>query len=133
MPKLVTNSNVVVVRDGKRVKPTIGKIFNYTADEVKTIIGMVPLGLRKPVNETEDGSLDGSLPKPGSQKTIVEEDDDTAVDSEDDEDAVDEDIDETDTASEDDDEDADEAAPTPKAKAKGKKGKAKAKSEDDDI
>lgn len=44
--------STVVVRDGKRVYPTLGKSFPFTADEINTIKALHPTALRKPVNET---------------------------------------------------------------------------------
>lgn len=52
MPILVTQVSTVVIRNGKRVSPPIGKPFNYTDQEVQVILKAKPLGLRKPVNET---------------------------------------------------------------------------------
>lgn len=51
MPKLVVTSSVTVIRNGKRVTPTIGKVFTFTDDEAKYILKHHPLGLRKPVVE----------------------------------------------------------------------------------
>lgn len=54
MPILVTQVSTVVIRNGKRVSPPIGKPFNYTDQEVQVILKAKPLGLRKPVNETAE-------------------------------------------------------------------------------
>jgi len=48
---LVPTVGVVVVRDGKRVKPTIGKAFSFTTDERDSILEAHPTALRKPTNE----------------------------------------------------------------------------------
>lgn len=52
MPKHVPLVSTVVVRDGKRHYPTVGKPFNFSDEEVKTIKALHPTGLRKPVNES---------------------------------------------------------------------------------
>lgn len=120
MPILVTQVSTVVIRDGKRFSPPIGKPFNYTDAEVKTILGGKPLGLRKPVNEVVPVEpVEQDVPEPESE----DEDEDITAEDED-----------ADITAEDEDED--EQAPKPKAKAKkpaAKKKPAKADDEDDDI
>ena len=54
MPKLVPTVSVVVIRDDKRTHPEIGKKFDFTAEEVKSINESHPGALRKPNNE-DDG------------------------------------------------------------------------------
>lgn len=71
MPKKITNCTVVVHRDIKdegtgetrtvRVKPPIGKAFNYTDAEVKEVLAANPRGLRDPINEDADASRDEIL------------------------------------------------------------------------
>lgn len=58
MAKLVPTVSVIVVRDSKRIKPEIGKGFDFTADEVKDINTLHPGALRKPVNETADETVE---------------------------------------------------------------------------
>lgn len=48
---MVPTVGVVVVRDGKRVRPTIGKAFGFTADERDALLEAHPGSLRKPTNE----------------------------------------------------------------------------------
>lgn len=103
MPKLVVTSSVTVIRNGKRVSPAIGKVFNFTDDEAKYILKHHPLGLRKPVVEVLDE--DTSHQEPEAPAAEDDGDDDT---------------DETETK-----------APAKKP-AKGKKAK-QAADEDDDI
>jgi hypothetical protein len=67
MPKLVPVVTVIVRRDdekgvSQRIKPEIGKEFDFTADEIKDIKAANPEALRKPVNESgkgEGGKGDG--------------------------------------------------------------------------
>lgn len=66
MPKKITNCTVVVHRDIKdegtgetrtvRVRPPIGKAFNYTDKEVAEVLAANPRGLRDPINEDVDAS-----------------------------------------------------------------------------
>ena len=48
---MVPTVGVVVVRDGKRVRPTIGKAFSFTTEERDAILEAHPSALRKPTNE----------------------------------------------------------------------------------
>lgn len=48
---MVPTVGVVVVRDGKRVRPTIGKAFSFTKEERDAILEAQPNALRKPTNE----------------------------------------------------------------------------------
>jgi hypothetical protein len=73
MPKMFVNSAVALSRDGKRLLPPVGKVFNFTADEVKEITRLSPRALRVPINESgeteasEDDATDSS--KAGSGGT----------------------------------------------------------------
>lgn len=53
--KMVPTMGVVVVRDGKRVRPTIGKAFEFTKEERDALLEAQPNSLRKPSNE-DDGA-----------------------------------------------------------------------------
>jgi hypothetical protein len=57
MPKgsetFTVKKGVTVVRDGKRVKPEIGKTFPFTAEEVENIRSADPAALMKPAGEEE--------------------------------------------------------------------------------
>lgn len=66
MAKLVPTVSVIVVRDSKRVKPVIGKSFDFTADEVASINGQHPGALRKPVNETADETTESNATVDGN-------------------------------------------------------------------
>lgn len=48
---MVPTIGVVVVRDGKRVRPTIGKAYSFTTEERDAILEAHPGALRKPANE----------------------------------------------------------------------------------
>lgn len=48
MPKRITRGTVVLTRNGKRVVPTIGKLFDYTADELDKINKLNPNAVAKP-------------------------------------------------------------------------------------
>lgn len=60
MPKRVPTASVIVIRDGKRVEPKIGKSFPFTEDEITTINRIMPGALRTPVNESSDDSSTGA-------------------------------------------------------------------------
>jgi hypothetical protein len=49
--KMVPTVGVVVVRDGKRVRPTIGKAYEFTKEERDALLEAQPNSLRKPTNE----------------------------------------------------------------------------------
>ncbi|MCB1865168.1 MAG: hypothetical protein KDG50_07030 [Chromatiales bacterium] len=53
MPKMVPLQSVVLFREGKRVRPQIGKVFNFTADEIEELTEASPECLRKPIAETD--------------------------------------------------------------------------------
>jgi hypothetical protein len=54
MTKRLVNKGVTVVRDGKRVRPEIGKNFDFTADEITRITDVEPTALSK-ADAGEDG------------------------------------------------------------------------------
>lgn len=58
MPKRMINEGVIVHRDGKRVRPEIGKLFDLTADEIADIEKVRPRAIStlKEVEEDERGS-----------------------------------------------------------------------------
>jgi hypothetical protein len=53
--KFTVRKGVTVVRDGKRVKPEIGKAFDFTAEERDNILSADPAALAKHTGE-EDGN-----------------------------------------------------------------------------
>jgi hypothetical protein len=65
--KMVPNVGVVVVRDGKRVRPTIGKAFEFTAAERDALLEASPTSLRKPTNE--DTGEDEAAPAASTAET----------------------------------------------------------------
>jgi hypothetical protein len=54
MTKRLVNKGVTVVRDGKRVRPEIGKNFDFTAEEITRITDVEPTALSK-ADAGEDG------------------------------------------------------------------------------
>lgn len=54
MAKMVPTVGIVVIRDGKRVRPTIGKAFDFTKEEIADLKEAHPTALRKSSNE-DDG------------------------------------------------------------------------------
>lgn len=42
MPKLIAKEGIIVVRNGKRVRPEIGKAFDFTKDEVEQLMSVRP-------------------------------------------------------------------------------------------
>lgn len=50
---MAVKKGVTVVRDGKRVRPELGKTFDFTADERDSILGVDPAALAKPAGEEE--------------------------------------------------------------------------------
>lgn len=52
--KMVPTVGVVVIRDGNRVVPEIGKAFAFETEERDAILEAQPNALRKPKNEDED-------------------------------------------------------------------------------
>ena len=64
---MVPTVGVVVVRDGKRVRPEIGKAYDFTKEERDAILEAHPTALRKPQNE-ETGE-DSSKPAASTKRT----------------------------------------------------------------
>lgn len=60
MPKRVPNASIVVIRDGKRVTPPLGKAYDFTKAEIESITRVSPGALRKPVNESSDADDEGT-------------------------------------------------------------------------
>lgn len=58
MPKRMINEGVIVHRDGKRVRPEIGKLFDLTADEIADIEKVRPRAIStlKEVEEDKRGT-----------------------------------------------------------------------------
>lgn len=54
MAKRIPVQTVVVVRDGKRVTPEIGKPYNFTDAEIADFDRLSPGAVRKPTNEAGD-------------------------------------------------------------------------------
>lgn len=50
---MAVKKGVTVVRDGKRVRPEVGKTFDFTADERDSILNVDPAALAKPAGEDE--------------------------------------------------------------------------------
>lgn len=60
MPKRKVVQTVIVFRDGQRIKPTIGEIFDFTQKELESINKMNPGALDRPVIEVDAESLDAA-------------------------------------------------------------------------
>lgn len=54
MAKYLIKETVLVMRDGKRVEPTIGKLFDLTEQEVEDIKSVRPQAISKPGKIEED-------------------------------------------------------------------------------
>lgn len=73
MPKMFVVSSVAIARDGKRILPPIGTVFNFSKDEIDAITKLAPRAIRPPVNEsgandvesTEDDGTDKTKANPG--------------------------------------------------------------------
>ena len=53
MPKRKVVQTVIVFRDGQRIKPAIGEIFDFTQKELESINKMNPGALDRPVIEVD--------------------------------------------------------------------------------
>jgi hypothetical protein len=53
----VALKSVIVVREGKRVSPPIGKSFPFTEDEITALEESNPTAIRKAVNEDQEADL----------------------------------------------------------------------------
>ena len=73
MPKRMINEGVIVHRDGKRIRPEIGKLFDLTADEIADIEKVRPRAIStlKEVEEDKRGA---------SQKAADDDTEDNADD-----------------------------------------------------
>lgn len=58
MPKRMINEGVIVHRDGKRIRPEIGKMFDLTADEIEQLEKIRPQAIStlKEVQEDKRGA-----------------------------------------------------------------------------
>lgn len=81
----VALKSVIVVRDGQRVSPPIGKSFPFTAAEIKALEESNPTAIREAVNEDDEASVaevvalrnSNTRPRtvrPGAGKTTAVED-----------------------------------------------------------
>lgn len=62
--KMTVRKGVTVVRDGARVRPTIGEDFSFTAEERDGIISADPAALTKPAKQSEGESSDPASTTP---------------------------------------------------------------------
>lgn len=53
MPQRKVVQTVIVFRDGQRIRPAIGEIFNFTQKELESINSMNPGALDRPVIEVD--------------------------------------------------------------------------------
>lgn len=58
MPKRLVKKGVTVVRDGKRVRPEVGKLFDFTSEEIASLKEADAAALGKGnEGDTEDGTV----------------------------------------------------------------------------
>jgi hypothetical protein len=67
MAKKLINETVVLQRDGKRVVPEIGKLFDLTADEIKSISAVRPQAISDVEAPETDPKSDESASKPAGK------------------------------------------------------------------
>lgn len=66
--KMLIKEGVLLMRNGKRVRPEIGKSFDLTDDEIKDIMKVRPQAIAKvPVVETDPNSDDSGKADKGSK------------------------------------------------------------------
>lgn len=53
MPQRKVVQTVIVFRDGQRIRPAIGEIFNFTQKELDAINSMNPAALDRPIIEVD--------------------------------------------------------------------------------
>ncbi|UTQ78973.1 hypothetical protein S9a_00009 [Klebsiella phage S9a] len=53
MPQRKVVQTVIVFRDGQRIRPAIGEIFNFTQKELEAINSMNPGALDRPIIEVD--------------------------------------------------------------------------------
>ena len=58
MPKRVPLQGIIVTRNGRQVQPPVGKVFDFTAEEIETLKLRNPKALRTPVNEGENKDVE---------------------------------------------------------------------------
>lgn len=58
MPKRKVIQTVILYRNGERVKPAIGSIFDFTADEVAQLAQVAPEALARPIMEVDVENLE---------------------------------------------------------------------------
>lgn len=58
MPKRKVIQTVILYRNGERVKPAIGSIFDFTADEVAQLAQVAPEALARPIIEVDAENLE---------------------------------------------------------------------------
>lgn len=62
MPKRIVEQRVVLHRDGKHVRPEIGKLFDFTQEELDEINNVNPRAVRRPIVEDDTATLDPVIP-----------------------------------------------------------------------
>ncbi len=72
MPERITLASIVVIRDGKRVRPELNKPFNYTKEEITSILEGHPAALRKPINESTKDDEKGPAAEGSKTPTAAE-------------------------------------------------------------
>jgi hypothetical protein len=57
MPKRKVVQTVIVYRDGQRIRPAVGEIFDFKQDELDNIMGINPEALTRPIIEVDVENL----------------------------------------------------------------------------
>lgn len=104
MPKRKVAQTVVVFREGSRITPAIGTIFDFTQDEVNQITSLSPEALTRPVIEVDVENLAAQEKAKAEAEAAAKAEADAAA-----------------------------AAEAAKAKAEAGKGKGKNKSDEDEV
>ena len=60
MAKRVPLVGVILTRNGRQVMPPVGKVFDFTDDELQRIKSLNPKALRTVVNEGEDADVEAT-------------------------------------------------------------------------
>lgn len=72
MPQRKVVQTVIVFRDGQRIRPAIGEIFNFTQKELEAINSMNPGALDRPVIEV-DAEEQAAKEQAAKEKAPVQE------------------------------------------------------------
>ncbi|WP_289450066.1 DUF7443 domain-containing protein [Klebsiella pneumoniae] len=73
MPQRKVVQTVIVFRDGQRIRPAIGEIFNFTQKELEAINSMNPGALDRPIIEV-DAEEQAAKEQAAKEKAPAQED-----------------------------------------------------------